>query len=88
VAATQHDRSTDGPFSTAQDALLLELKTANPSKPWKDIGAELGKPHWACKNRYKQLTAGSDAQENQQEGRDKRGKGKGNKQEFEPENTE
>jgi len=87
VATTQYDRSTDGPFSSAQDARLLELKTANPNQPWKEIGAELGKPHWACKNRYKQLTARSEA-EKQQEGRDKQGKGKGKGEVFELENTD
>ena len=88
MATTQYDRSTDGPFSSAQDALLLALKTANPNQPWKEIGAELDKPHWACKNRYKQLMASSGAEERQQEVRDKQEKSKGNKEEFELENTD
>jgi len=67
---------------------LLALKTANPNQPWKEIGAELGKPHWACKNRYKQLTAGSGAEKQQQENTREGGKGKGNKEEFELENTD
>jgi len=88
AASTSYDRSTDGPFSPAQNALLLSLQTANLNQPWKDIGAELGKPHWACKNRYKQFLAGKGAEEQQQEETRKGERGKGNKEEFELENTD
>ena len=67
---------------------MLELKTANPNKPWKEIGAELGKPHWACKKRYKQLIAGAGAVIQPQEGRSEGDGGKGNEGESELENTE
>lgn len=66
---------------------MLELKAANPSKPWKEIGAELEKPHWACKARYKQLIAGNGAQKHQQE-ETRRGETGEADDESELENTE
>jgi hypothetical protein len=46
-------KGTDGPFTTSQDTQLLTLK--NSSKSWKEIATAINKPHWACKNRFKQL---------------------------------
>jgi hypothetical protein len=48
-------KGTDGPFTTSQDTQLLTLK--NSSKSWKEIATAIDKPHWACKNRFKQLQA-------------------------------
>lgn len=87
-ATAPYDRLTDNAFSAVQDARLLELKTANPNTSWKDIGAELSKPHWACKNRYKQLIAGAGAEENVREGNREKDKDKEKVGEFELQNTE
>jgi hypothetical protein len=86
TATTADPRLTDSPFSAAQDARLLELKRAHPNSSWKDIGAELGKPHWACKNRYKQLTGKTDEEEKRK--REKSKKHKGKEKEIELESTE